>query len=402
MGQAWFGTPKKCPNPQIKPPLATFKSDHEVEFKKPNGEIFKESYLSAALQRGDKYEFRKEVVNFSIDSHWQVRVGSYEFDVWWTLVDWLLHERVSKKDTDMGVVQELLKLGADVNKPTKQNGSPLHRAAAVGNAQLVELLVQHGAEINLERPHDQRTPLHESANREVVEALLKLGADIEQVDGGGLTPLAFTARTGRKAQMLALLENGAKVNTEGSLAVSPAVMAVMAARGSDEEDILEILLQHNLDLSHAFQLNQGWLHSLCKNGRKFTIVCALISHGCPLDETNEERGFTETALHVAIRNKNYDIVWRLVLAGASTKITRINAKEFVEQTVEDLCAGNQELLRAVRQVWTPETNRKFPKCVRDGIKCATLVFRRLNNGIPQHVMYNILSMVAFDWHSRNW
>ena len=56
-------------------------------------------------------------------------------------------------------VEMLIKHGADVNVLADGNVSALHVAAASGNVRVAKMLLKHGAKINA-RDEDQVTPLH--------------------------------------------------------------------------------------------------------------------------------------------------------------------------------------------------------------------------------------------------
>lgn len=61
------------------------------------------------------------------------------------------------------IVQALLKAGADPNLKAENDWTPLHEAVAAGNTEVVELLLRHGAKVNAVT-HNGRTPLHLSSS----------------------------------------------------------------------------------------------------------------------------------------------------------------------------------------------------------------------------------------------
>ncbi|NLS91307.1 MAG: ankyrin repeat domain-containing protein [Planctomycetaceae bacterium] len=79
----------------------------------------------------------------------------------------------------------LLDAGADPNAKNDEGITPLHLAA---HPEMVELLVRRGADINI-RSEDGSTPLlvqaAEAEGYDVMEALLRLGADAKATDGAG-------------------------------------------------------------------------------------------------------------------------------------------------------------------------------------------------------------------------
>ena len=99
----------------------------------------------------------------------------------------------------------LLEHGADPNARNDQGITPLHSAAY---PEMVELLVRSGAEINV-RSNDGSTPLlvqaAEAEGYDVMEALLKLGADAKAKDKSGQSALDI-ARSREEDDKIELLQ----------------------------------------------------------------------------------------------------------------------------------------------------------------------------------------------------
>lgn len=94
-------------------------------------------------------------------------------------------------------VKTLLDKGAE---PNQTGWAPLHYAAAVGNNQIVQLLLDHSAYIDAESPN-QTTPIMMAARGGhilTVKLLLDEGADLTLKNGAGMTALDFARAGGFK------------------------------------------------------------------------------------------------------------------------------------------------------------------------------------------------------------
>lgn len=100
-------------------------------------------------------------------------------------------------------INTLIKLGgANINTRDFRGGwTPLHYAVSLGNLELVEFLVEHGANINA-KDINGVTPLHIAAKNghfSIVKFLVKHGALIDVVDIYGKTPIDYAREGGHKS-----------------------------------------------------------------------------------------------------------------------------------------------------------------------------------------------------------
>jgi ankyrin repeat protein len=117
----------------------------------------------------------------------------------------------------LALLRELVARGGDVNAASRNamRVCPLHSAAAHSDqakaALLARVVLEAGADPNA-RQHGGFTPLHEAVlnrNRELVQLLLQHGADAKLANEKDVTPIDL-ARERSDAELLAMLENAAR------------------------------------------------------------------------------------------------------------------------------------------------------------------------------------------------
>jgi cytohesin len=91
-------------------------------------------------------------------------------------------------------------IGADVSAARMNNFTPLHAAAMQGMAEVCAILLELGAQPDVQTMPQGYTPLHSAAwggHGEVVEALLRAGARTDLLNYRSETPAQTARRQGR-------------------------------------------------------------------------------------------------------------------------------------------------------------------------------------------------------------
>ncbi|XP_059168436.1 putative ankyrin repeat protein RF_0381 [Physella acuta] len=110
------------------------------------------------------------------------------------------------------IVKLLLEHKADVNLINSNDKTALCYSVENGFVEIVKLLVDNGTDVN---STTFTTPLHESCKRrsfELVKILVEAGADVNKKDISGDSPLCISAERGKIDIVKFLVQNGADVN----------------------------------------------------------------------------------------------------------------------------------------------------------------------------------------------
>jgi ankyrin repeat protein len=125
---------------------------------------------------------------------------------------WTLHGAAARGDAN--VVEMLLKLGVDVNGVNGNGDRALEVACRKGDARTVEILLKRAADVRL-TSSSGTTVLHEAAlggDPRVIELLIRHGAEVDAPDREkAATPLQYAASFGRPEAVRMLVQHGADV-----------------------------------------------------------------------------------------------------------------------------------------------------------------------------------------------
>jgi ankyrin repeat protein len=217
------------------------------------------------------------------------------------------------------VVELLLNRGADVNKPNKDGYTPLILAAARGHTEIVKLLLDHKADVNeAEATIRRNTPLMRAAeggHLEIVELLLNNGADVNIVNIFGETPLGNAAGIGNVEMVeLLLAQEGVDVNKakKATLALdsrTPLMEAVYYGHAT----VVKLLLKKGADVNKAGNGGNSPLMLAVLYG-KVEIVELLLDHGADVNKVDYkvDNKYNDTPFTWAVRNGKVEVV-RLLL-----------------------------------------------------------------------------------------
>jgi len=111
------------------------------------------------------------------------------------------------------VTKLLIRKGANVNATTELGRTPLIISAIEGNSELARLFLDNDADISIKDNNYKRTALHFAAlygQLDIVDALVKKGAHLNEMDAAGKRPLDYANRYGHEKVAKLLKSSGAE------------------------------------------------------------------------------------------------------------------------------------------------------------------------------------------------
>uniref|UniRef100_A0A668U1K8 KAP NTPase domain-containing protein n=1 Tax=Oreochromis aureus TaxID=47969 RepID=A0A668U1K8_OREAU len=224
------------------------------------------------------------------------------------------------------------------HSPAVNGQTPLMVAAEQGSLEIVQELIKRGANVNLD-DIDCWTALISAAKEghiEVVRDLLENNANLEHRDMGGWTALMWAAYKGRTDVAQLLLEKGSNPNITGQYSVYPIIWA--AGRGHAE--IVRLLLEHGAKVNCSDKYGTTPLIWAARKGH-YDCVMHLLANGADVDQ---EGANSMTALIVAVKGGYTEVVKELLKRNPNVNKTdkdhntalAIAAKEGHTEIVQDL------------------------------------------------------------------
>ncbi|KAL8815302.1 MAG: hypothetical protein Q9191_008471, partial [Dirinaria sp. TL-2023a] len=225
------------------------------------------------------------------------------------------------------------------------NGRFLHMAVEEGHEKIVQLLLDHGANVNAISKFGG-TALHVASVRgfeKIVQLLLNHGANVNAISKYDDTALHVASLRGFEKIVQLLLDHGANVNAISKY--DDTALHVASEKGF--EKIVQLLLDHSADVNAISKFDDTALHAASEKGFE-KIVQLLLDHGANVNAANTDH---KTALQLASREGNEKIVQLLLDHGAASKAEDLSralqlASEYGHEKLIHLLILKLLLLRA--------------------------------------------------------
>ena len=293
----------------------------------------------------------------------------------------LLHHAVYG-GTDAEVIQAIVDKGVNVDDQNKENVTALMFACMNGNEDTIKILLNAGADPNLEDV-DGNTSLYyavcgavnaesigidliletkacshisnanydtclcESArvdccrdmiqgiecNKEMLQAIIDHGADVNATNKQHVTALMKSCQEGNADAINILLKAGADpdiVDCEGATAL------LLACETAQKESV-DVLLRAGADTSIVDVHGNTCLHKILHSEYGREALQLLLNHGVPVNMRNKNH---QTAYMLACTMGNTDAMSALNNAGADPNITDCNGNTCLHAAVQPSCSRN--------------------------------------------------------------
>lgn len=260
-------------------------------------------YIVDNLDKRTTYTYRIRFMNADGNSEWSPSVSVTTTDE--PITGEHIHRAVNQGNTKL--LEEVLSsdhMHNVIDTPDKLCFSPLMNAAKKGNLEIMEILIDHGADVNFQNEAG-KTPLMLAAyegQRDAVKELLAHGAKLEMRDRGGSTALHWGVLCPNLNMIDDLLDSGADTMAVDYNGWS-ALMRIAAVGGN--RHAAEKLLRHSPQLID-FRDKDGKtaLMTAVVNGH-MELVHLLIEKGADITIKNE---YGKTAYDMAISMEKRRVV----------------------------------------------------------------------------------------------
>ena len=184
---------------------------------------------------------------------------------------------------NLGMVQFLLKQGADPAIGDNEHTLPFHMAAVTGNIELFDVFHNKGFDINI-LDDNHITPLFyaiQGRHPEMVKHILDLKGSVKIRSANGFTPMLYAAIFGPAETMQLLLDHKGNVNVQTNSGVAPLHSACSFGR----TDIVKMLVEHGADIE--IRTEQGDTPLMwARNPNSYESAKYLIEKGADVNARN--------------------------------------------------------------------------------------------------------------------
>jgi len=224
--------------------------------------------------------------------------------------EYVIYDLISAtKNGDTKAVIDLLASGVSANQTDKHRSPALMFAVSLGHRAIAEALIAAGANIDATHRDGETTPIIQAAEMgqaEMVQLLIDHKANLKEINPGAPTALMFAADLGNKTMVDALIAAGA----------SATARTLWYAAGKGHETIIRTLIAAGAKVNGTNIEGETALIYAVKGGHTATVA-ALIASGAEPNIISMD--LRRDALMIAARGGYIEIVKALIAAGAEVE-----------------------------------------------------------------------------------
>ncbi|CAM9553815.1 unnamed protein product [Laminaria digitata] len=256
-------------------------------------------------------------------------------------------------------ISALLRSGASKSPVEWRGLPPLHLAAEHGHLTAVKALLVAGADVNSRHGEDELSALDSASvggSREVLEAMVRHGADVHAADSGGVTALFVAAMYDRVRAVDYLVEAGANVAAQDDRGWT----ALHAASSEGSSKAIEALLRHGADGSKPDNSDRAPLYLAAERDQGSSVM-RLLAAGADPGLRVPSLYYQYSAVDVAAANGSVDALKAFIQQGTNINVSdsdnvtalHLAARYNHEAAVKLLVAAGANMEADDFMSWTP-------------------------------------------------
>ncbi|MEC2078521.1 ankyrin repeat domain-containing protein [Metabacillus fastidiosus] len=237
-----------------------------------------------------------------------------------------------KKDID-AIKEQLINIKqSKLNKKDPDRKTPLHIACLNGDAEIVKLLVEAGADLKIKYHGDTPFALACSkGNAETVKYLISRGEDVNEVMARKVTPLHLISGSGNKEIVEYVLDRVININAVTSMKYS----ALHCAVENNNFEAAAVLIEKGIDMELLENYKRSALALACDRNKP-EMAELLLEKGADINSIGMDK---KTPLHLACERGFIEVVKILVkydpdLHAKATLYSRPNNEKLRETPME--------------------------------------------------------------------
>ncbi|KAK6518427.1 hypothetical protein TWF506_005582 [Arthrobotrys conoides] len=255
----------------------------------------------------------------------------------------VIHRRVENARLILKEAQRRVCLTDILEASVGFNQKPLWWAAAAGSIEIVELLVKYGADISTSNGAFQNA-MHAAASSghsHMILYLASVGLGVDDCDNDWRQPLQLAVRGSHYEAVKTLIELGALVTAKDNKGWSS--LAEAAALVADNVKLVKFLLDNGADIESRDLDGTSVLNRAVKVGNT-EIVKELVSRGAKTDSQNN---VGQNILHECARHGRHEILKFLIDAGAAPKVDTLDRSIGMSPLYLAVEQGHPEIVSAL-------------------------------------------------------